>query len=161
MATTSPGTTFSRSIHLIATPLPRHPEVNPRLLRWPCATDRFGQDLAAELYRLTCCWLMHQYEEARLTSFPPPSMDEWNTRCRRFASGAQNFESIRREVVRAASSLGCDGLSPTESALWMRLGAETANDQHVAPSASAVHSQLRTKRPSFLEKNQLGRTKQV
>ncbi|CAJ1461289.1 unnamed protein product [Effrenium voratum] len=65
----------------------------------------FAQDLAAELYRLTCCWLMHQYEE----------------------------------VVRAASSLGCDGLSPTESALWMRLGAETANDQHVDAQACRLH----------------------
>lgn len=28
------------------------------------------KDLAAELYRLTCCWLMHRYEEATFAKLP-------------------------------------------------------------------------------------------
>eukprot|EP00439_Symbiodinium_sp_Y106_P025929 s1345_g3.t1 len=64
-----------------------------------------AQDLAAELYRLTCCWLMHRYDE----------------------------------VVRSASSLGCDALTSPEAALWSQLGSETAHDQHVDAHACRLH----------------------
>ncbi|CAE7561345.1 CML12 [Symbiodinium natans] len=68
-------------------------------------THAQAQDLAAELYRLTCCWLMHSYDE----------------------------------VVRSASALSCDSLSPQEAALWSQLGAETAHDQHVDAHACRLH----------------------
>ena len=50
----------------------------------PFAVPDPCKDLAAELYRLTCCWLMHRYEEATFAKLPPL------------------FEGIQSEAVRIA-----------------------------------------------------------